>query len=86
MIFVESETEVTFTTKKKLTYGSILMLNEYFSEISYARRCSDGFLIEFDESGVFKSATLNGKHKTRSWADEHNELSEWDIGLRGIMQ
>ena len=49
MVFVESETIVTFTTKIKLRYGSILMVSECFTEMSYARRRSDGLLIEFDD-------------------------------------
>lgn len=86
MVFVESETEVSFTTKEKMLYGDILMFNKWFTDISYARRRSDGFLIEFDENNIFKSATLNGESKTIDWANEHNEKDYWDIGLRGIEQ
>ena len=92
MVFVESETSVTFTTKIKLRYGSILMVSECFTEMSYARRHSDGLLIEFDDDGFFKSASLNGEEKTMEWLDEHNERSFWDIGcywdvrLRGVEQ
>lgn len=86
MVFVENETSVTFTTKIKLGYGGILMVSECFTEMSYARRRSDGFLIEFDKDGIFKSATLNGEAKTIDWANEHNEKDYWDIGLRGIEQ
>lgn len=86
MVFVESETSVTFTTKIKLGYGSILMVSECFAEMSYARRRSDGLLIEFDEDGCFKSAILNGEEKTREWLDAHNERSYWDVGLRGVEQ
>mgnify|MGYP006979417358 CR=1 FL=1 len=86
MVFVESETEVSFTTNVKMLYGDILVFNNCFTEISYARRRSDGFLIEFDKDGIFKSATLNGEAKTIDWANEHNEKDYWDIGLRGIEQ
>ena len=86
MVFVESETSVTFTTKIKLGYGGILMVSEFLTEMDYARRCSDGLLIEFDDDGFFKSASLNGKEKTREWLDEHDEKSYWDVGLRGIEQ
>lgn len=87
MVFVESEIEVSFTTKKKMNYQEILTLNNSFTELSYARRCSDGFLIEFEDDGCcVKSATLNGEEKTRAWAEWHNERSYWDIGLRGVEQ
>lgn len=86
MVFVESETEVTFCTKNKIGYGGILMMSECFTEFSYARRLSDGLLIEFNEDGTFKSATLNDEEKTREWMDEHNEKDYWDICLRGIVQ
>lgn len=86
MVFVKSETEVSFTTNEKLLYGDILAFNKYFTGISYARRRSDGFLIEFDKDGIFKSATLNGGTKTIDWANEHNEKDYWDIGLRGVEQ
>lgn len=86
MVFVESETEVSFTTKEKMSYGDILMFNKWFTDIGYARRRSDGFLIEFDENNIFKSATLNGEAKSIDWANEHNEKDYWDIGLRGIEQ
>ena len=69
MVFVESETEVSFTTKEKMLYGDILMFNKWFTDISYARRRSDGFLIEFDENNIFKSATLNGEAKSIDWAN-----------------
>ena len=86
MVFVESETSVTFTTKIKLRYGSILMVSECFTEMSYARRHSDGLLIEFDDDGCFKSAIFNGEERTREWLDEHNERSYWDVGLRVVEQ
>ena len=86
MVFVESETEVSFTTNEKLLYGDILAFNKYFTGISYARRRSDGFLIEFDKNGIFKSATLNGEEKTIDWANEHNEKDYWDIRLIGVEQ
>lgn len=81
MVFVESETSATFTTKIKLRYGSIFMVSECFTEMSYARRRSDGLLIKFDDDGFFKSASLNGEEKTMEWLDEHNERSYWDVGL-----
>lgn len=86
MVFVESETSVFFDTKKKIGYGCILMVSEFFTEMEYARRQSDGLLIEFNDDGSFKSATLNGEEKTKEWLDEHNERDYWDIGLRGILQ
>lgn len=86
MVFVEKETKVSFTTNKKMGYNIILMVHECFTEMSYARRRSDGLLIEFDEDGCFKSAILNGEEKTREWLDAHNERSYWDIGLRGAEQ
>lgn len=86
MVFVESETSVTFTTKIKLAYGGILMVSEYFTEMSYARRRSDGLLIEFDNDGHFKSASLDGEKKTKEWLNRHNRKSYWDVGLRGIEQ
>ena len=86
MVFVESETDVSFTTNEKLLYGDILAFNKYFTGISYARRRSDGFLIEFDKDGIVKSATLNDEEKTIDWANEHNEKDYWDIGLRGVEQ
>lgn len=86
MVFVESETEVSFTTKKKMTCQDIFMLSERFTEIGYARRRSDGLLIEFDTDGCFKSATLNDEEKIKGWLWWHDERSYWDIGLRGIEQ
>lgn len=86
MVFVESETEVSFTTKMKMTCQDIFMLSERFTEISYARRRSDGLLIEFDTDGCFKSASLNGKEKIKEWLWWHDERSYWDVGLRGIEQ
>lgn len=86
MVFVESETEVSFTTKMKMTCQDIFMLSERFTEISYARRRSDGLLIEFDTDGCFKSATLNDEEKIKEWLWWHDERSYWDIGLRGTEQ
>lgn len=86
MVFVESETEVSFTTKMKMTCQDIFMLSERFTEISYARRRSDGLLIEFDTDGCFKSASLNGEEKIKEWLWWHDERSYWDVGLRGIEQ
>lgn len=53
---------------------------------AFKKSSTSGLLIEFDDDGFFKSASLNGEEKTMEWLDEHNERSYWDVGLRGIEQ